>query len=442
MAALFVMAGILGNVTANAAEVVVPTIAYVGVDHSPLVKGDTEKFTVTSNYAGEVQYKAFIYNESTKVTTPLTNGYSVAVDAKTPFVLPETKPFEIGKYKLLLSVKRAGVTGSKSDLNGDYDTNYPVALNCVAKDDANRVYANGTADYKVDGLKFTLNKINDIGGIAGPYTYRLHIFNPSAVTPTNDGWTKRVSDYTTTPSYTFEKAGTYMVVVHANTVNSTTWKKYQAEDKTTANQGSTYGTYEAWKTIMVEVKADLTVNVFDTTVKAGQVGTAVANVKLTTEGTKYFGTATQYQLFDGTKAISNPSVLGTETSVYPGKVAGEKVTVKLLDKDLKEVKAIVVALGQAGTITVKAPVDSSKVVVNATVKKAAGFGYYITVTSTQEGAAKFQIFEGAKAISATANLGASTLVADKAAGTTVTVQLVDAFGILVASKDVVLVAAQ
>ncbi|MBZ9632738.1 hypothetical protein [Clostridium sp. FP1] len=48
--AIFVMAGVLGNVVAKAEVVnsVTPIINYVGVDHSPLVVGDTETFTVTS----------------------------------------------------------------------------------------------------------------------------------------------------------------------------------------------------------------------------------------------------------------------------------------------------------------------------------------------------------------------------------------------------------
>ena len=48
MVTIFVMAGILGNGTEKATEVPSPIINYVGVDHSPLVVGDTEKFTVTS----------------------------------------------------------------------------------------------------------------------------------------------------------------------------------------------------------------------------------------------------------------------------------------------------------------------------------------------------------------------------------------------------------
>ncbi len=90
MAALFVMAGTLGNFTAKAAEVIAPKgIVYLGVSHSPLLPGDKEQFTVVSDLTGSVQYKAFLYSEKTNKWTALSADYSAAVDAKTPFVLPE-----------------------------------------------------------------------------------------------------------------------------------------------------------------------------------------------------------------------------------------------------------------------------------------------------------------------------------------------------------------
>ncbi|MBZ9685713.1 leucine-rich repeat domain-containing protein [Clostridium estertheticum] len=244
MAAVIVMVGILISITAKAAVLTTPKINYIGIEHSPLVVGDTEKFTVTSvKYDGLVQYRAFLFDG--KVWSELTSGYTTAQDSKTPVVLPETPVLKLGNYKLSVWVKKAGTIGLNKS---GYDSYYVAALNCVSKDDANRVHANGEADYTLTGAKLTFNSIKDIGGIKGPYLYRLHILN------TNTGvWTTRVSQYATAPSYTFTKAGTYMVVVHANTVKSTTWKNYLAEDKTVANQKSTYGTYEAWKTIMVTV---------------------------------------------------------------------------------------------------------------------------------------------------------------------------------------------
>ncbi|MGH4123084.1 MAG: hypothetical protein ACREV6_09170 [Clostridium sp.] len=441
MAAIFVMAGVLGNVAVKAAQVTVPVINYIGVEHSPLVVGDTEKFTITSTYTGDVQYRAFLYNEKANKWSELTEGYNkVAVNANTPYVLPETAKFDAGKYKLSVWVKRAGETGIQSNKNGDFDSYYVSALNCVAKDNDNRVYANGEATYVVNGMNLTFNRVEGMSGIAGPYSYRLHIFDPTAVSATNDGWTKRVTEYTENPSYKFTKPGTYMVVVHANTAKSTTWKNYLAEDKTVANQKSTYGTYEAWKTIKVEVKAEEVLTVFDTTIKAGTVS-PVANVTMTVAGAKHFATAAKYQLFDGEKAVSAIATLGTATSVYPKKVEGEKVSVKLLDSTDKLIETIEVALGKSGTITIKA-VEPSTSEVKATIKEAA-FGSAITVTATQEGAVKYQIYDGAKAISAPTELGkATTIPAGKSAGAKVNVKLLNAAGVVVATNEVVLVAAK
>jgi len=437
MAALIVMAGVLVSVTAEAATTVPKGITYVGVSHSPLVVGDTEKFTVTSDLTGDVQYKAFLYSEKTKLWTPLTAEYSKAVDAKTPYVLPETSAFQLGKYKLSVWVKKAGTTGIIKTNLGSYDYYYVANLNCVTKDPANRVYANGAAKFDVSGLTFKFNGIEGIGGIAGPYQYRLHIYNP-----TTNTWTNRVTEYTATPSYKFEKAGTYMVVVHANTVNSTTWKKYQAEtDKSVKNQSNTYGTYEAWKTIMVTV-TDSTVKVFDTTVKTATFGSLV-NVTMTAEGVKEFATATKYQIFNGSAAISSPTALGTATTVFPAKVAGDKVNVKLLDVTGIEVKTIEVALGQAGTITVvpTVPVDPTKVEIKATVK-AATFGALVNVTSPQVGAVKYQVFNGSAAISSPTELGKDTTVfPGKVAGDKVNVKLINASNAVISTTEVVLVAA-
>jgi hypothetical protein len=433
MAAIFVMAGLLGNITANAAEVLTPAINYVGIGHSPLIVGDTEELTVTSSYDGNVQYRAFMFDG--KTWTELTDGYGEAVDAKTPYVLPETAAFELGKSKVSVWVKRSGETGVQSNSNGDFDNYYVAAFNCVNEDDANRVYADGNADFDVNGMKLTFNGIDGISGIEGPYKYQINIMDPLT-----GEWTKRVTNYEEHPSYTFAKEGTYMVVVHANTEKSTTWEKYLAEDKTDANQASTYGTYEAWKTIMVTVKASEGLEVFNTTVEDATFGSLV-NVTMTTEGTKMFSNATKYQLFEGTKAISdlNGTKLGTATTVFPAKAAGDKVSVKLLDEAGVEVETIEVALGQAGMVIVAPVVE---VEVKATVKDAT-FGSLVTVTGAIDGAVKYQLFDGNKEISdinGTEIGTATTVFPAKVAGDVVTVKLYNETGAVVGTSDATLIA--
>ncbi|MCB2300566.1 leucine-rich repeat domain-containing protein [Clostridium tagluense] len=302
IAAIFVMAGVLGNVAAKAEVVnpVTPIINYVGVDHSPLVVGDTETFTVTSSkFVGKVQYRAFLFDG--KTWNELTSGYSVAVDAKTPYVLPETPAFKSGKYKLSVWVKREGTTGSNKK---SYDTYYAEELNCVTKDNAIRVYANGAPKVETNGLAFKFNGIENIGGIKGPYLYKLHIYNPRTGV-----WTSASSEYTETPSYIFKEAGTYMVIVHANTVNSPTWKNYIA--------GKTTGAYEAFKTIMVTVN--------DSSVVLGKPGTINA-------------------ISDGTDITSKFTDKYFKSYVYS--LIGKTSPSPILYSDVKNIKVLDVNSGQ------------------------------------------------------------------------------------------------
>ncbi|MBU3097685.1 MULTISPECIES: hypothetical protein [Clostridium] len=420
LVALFVTVGSLTNVTANAATVATPTINYAGIEHSPLVVGDTETFTVTAaKFSGDVQYRAFIGNEAGK-WTELTTGYTAAVNSKTPYVLPASKALTLGKYKVSIWVKTAGKTGVKSNATGNFDSYYVAGLNCVSKDDNNRVYTNGAADVAVTGLTAKFNGISQIGGIAGPYLYQLFAMDTATGT-----WLNGPADYSATPSMTFKTPGTYMLIAHVNTAKSTTWAK----------KG-----YEGWKTVMVKVTNSST-TIFDTTIKAATFG-AVGNVTMTADGLKAFPKATQYQIVTGTSNLTAKSALGTATTVFPAKVAGDAVTVKLLDASNNEIKAIDVKLGQSGTIDV-APVVvvPGTATISATVKSAT-FGAVITATSSQAGATQYQVFSGASKLSTIANLGASTtLFPAKSVGDTVTIKLTNAAGTIVGTSDVVLTAA-
>ena len=118
-------------VVQEAGPVVVPTISRVGLGHV-LISGDTRTFTVTcATYTGNVQYRAFVsYNNHTK-WTEITNGYTLATNAKNLFILPESHVFTPGNYRVSVWVKKAGTEGViKTDL-GSYD-NYKVSsLRCV-----------------------------------------------------------------------------------------------------------------------------------------------------------------------------------------------------------------------------------------------------------------------------------------------------------------------
>ena len=232
--------------TANAA-VTVPSVAFVGVDHSPLVVGDSESFYITTNYTGNVQYRIFLYTESTKKYEELTKGYSASVDGKMPYKVTPSKVFQLGKYKVLTYVKRAGVTGIKSDSRaGSYDTLYTSFLNCVNRDNANRVYANDEMDVSKDtvsvGETITINGIKNISGMSGPYTYKLHIFGPE-----NMEWTNDVQAYRGPIEWTPSKPGVYVFDLWAISADSTLWKLI--------NSNPSAKLYESWKLKVITVTA-------------------------------------------------------------------------------------------------------------------------------------------------------------------------------------------
>lgn len=101
------------------------TIKDVVITNDPLLVGDAAKVSVTSNFAGKVQYKAYLSDLTGNVFTATSSDYSAAVDAKTPYVLPDTTALIGGAYRLSVWVKRAGETGVKTTINGSYD-NYKV----------------------------------------------------------------------------------------------------------------------------------------------------------------------------------------------------------------------------------------------------------------------------------------------------------------------------
>lgn len=222
-----------------------PQITFVGIGHSPLVEGDTENFIITSqcDLGLKVQYRIFLEDVDTKISKELTEGYSELVSPVVPYEINPSHVFTKGKYRLKVWIRAEGRTNN-------YDNTYIANLNCVAKDDKNRVYVNGDMDIKKTtynvGEKVVIKGIKNIGGIGGVYLYRLHIFSPNKIGDEGfgfdkKGWAKNVTRYENTIEWTPMEAGTYILDVHAITPKSTLWKKVKA------NKDIIYGGYEAWK---------------------------------------------------------------------------------------------------------------------------------------------------------------------------------------------------
>lgn len=226
-----------------------PTVTFVGVSQSPLIQGDKEKFYITSKGAKEVQYKVFLFEENKNLWTELTSGYTGFVDAQTPFELSPEKVFNLGKYKLSVWVRAKGSTA-------DYDHYYVANLNCVNRDDNNRVYLNDDMQTDKDeymmGETVEINGIKNISGMKGPYKYKLHVYNA-----TKDQWSNHITDYAEGKiQWQPKEPGIYVLDIWAMSSNSTLWSKINENPKATA--------YEGWKLKVINVtKSNTTLNEYN-----------------------------------------------------------------------------------------------------------------------------------------------------------------------------------
>ena len=234
-----------------------PNINFVGMEHSPLVEGDSQSIYVTSDFEGTVQYRVWLNKVNTNTWEDITDGYTKAVDAKIPYVISPDRKFTEGKYKLSVWVKRAELEGVNKGSQGSYDTYYITNLNCVKKDDNNRVYVSNAMDIEKEvytlGEKVIINGIMDIAGIKGPYKYKLHYFSPNKANDKDSGWVKNVTDYSDKIEWIPTEPGIYVLDVHVNTEKSTTWNTYIKKKKEN-KLDDVKGTYEAWKLKVITVK--------------------------------------------------------------------------------------------------------------------------------------------------------------------------------------------
>lgn len=87
---------------------------------SSVYEGDKVTLKLTSNFNDYVQYKVFIYSNSSKkwseVTSAYTSAYLGTQEAKI-----ETGKLALGDYKIQVRVKKANIPGKYKDSLGDYD---------------------------------------------------------------------------------------------------------------------------------------------------------------------------------------------------------------------------------------------------------------------------------------------------------------------------------
>ncbi|WP_461204559.1 hypothetical protein [Clostridium sp. DL1XJH146] len=212
-ALVFVVSTITFKVSAST---VLPEIFYFVPDHTMAVENEPFSFAVQANGSGQVQYRIWVQNKATSKWIDLTNGYSESLNVNTPFV-PEAKVLlSPGKYKAVVWVKRANVTGSKSSSFGDYD-NYKVYDFSIQK--------TGYFDNRADLTEFNIESTYYVGDkiqISGKSNveYKFHYYAPSELSRAENWYID--SDYQSSgnSSYVFTKPGTYLLDIWGRPIGS------------------------------------------------------------------------------------------------------------------------------------------------------------------------------------------------------------------------------
>lgn len=87
---------------------------------SSVYEGDKVTLKLTSNFNDYVQYKVFIYSNSTKKWSEVTSAYTSAYLGNQEAKI-ETGKLALGDYKIQVRVKKANIPGKYKDSLGDYD---------------------------------------------------------------------------------------------------------------------------------------------------------------------------------------------------------------------------------------------------------------------------------------------------------------------------------
>ena len=183
----------LGTVSGLSVEKQNPYVGYAGVDHYPVVSGDTVKINMTSKYEGSyldygdydpAQYRVFIAKGGDKGYTELTNGYSNAMPAYNEFIIADSQQLTEGNYKVMIFVRKASSNGIDKNSYGAYDNIYNFNFTCynslnAPKNDASKI-SNSSGNIVNDGMAvedddyiYYINRIGDVYGAAPDYLYKI-----------------------------------------------------------------------------------------------------------------------------------------------------------------------------------------------------------------------------------------------------------------------------
>lgn len=196
----------------------IPSITFVGLDHSPIIEGEAQSFYVVSKNTEYVQYRVWACDVETRKWEEITDKYTKPVPANFPFKVDTGKTFKKGAYYFSVWVKKAGNVGVNRNSNGDYDSYYTFNMNSVSKDNS-KVSLSG--DMIMDKADFRLGETIKVDGIKNdkgeksPYKYKFHVYDI-----TRNKWINDIDGYDDTVSWKPEAEGQYVIDLWAITDGS------------------------------------------------------------------------------------------------------------------------------------------------------------------------------------------------------------------------------
>lgn len=187
-----------GTVSGLSIEKQNPYVEYAGVDHYPVLSGDTIKINMSSKYDGDysdygnydpVQYRVFIAKSENEDYTELTDGYSNPIPAYNEFTIEDNNALTEGKYKVMIFVKKSSSNGTDQNSYGAYDKTYNFNFNCYNSSDAPKnddsKISNSSGNIVNDGMAvedndyiYYINRVGDVYGAAPDYLYKIRKNDP------------------------------------------------------------------------------------------------------------------------------------------------------------------------------------------------------------------------------------------------------------------------
>ncbi|WP_026887587.1 DUF5050 domain-containing protein [Clostridium beijerinckii] len=187
-----------GTISGLSIEKQNPYVEYAGVDHYPVLSGDTIKINMSSKYDGDysdysnydpVQYRVFIAKGENEDYTELTDGYSNPIPAYNEFTIEDTKALTEDKYKVMIFVKKSSSNGADPNSYGSYDKIYNFNFTCYNSSNApkndNSKISNSSGNIVNDGMAvedndyiYYINRVGDVYGAAPDYLYKIRKNDP------------------------------------------------------------------------------------------------------------------------------------------------------------------------------------------------------------------------------------------------------------------------